>query len=123
METNNEIRDNRTHDIDSYQEETARTASTNVDAINCCFGLIGESGEVVDTVKKQLYQGHPYDKTRDKIVDELGDVMWYICRFAACYDIKMSDVLQFNVNKLRKRYPDGFSTERSLNREVEEEKL
>ena len=44
--------------------------------INGVMGLCGESGEVIDLVKKHLHQGHEINK--EKIIDELGDVCWYI---------------------------------------------
>lgn len=110
--------------IDEYQAQAPRTANAIIDLTDCCFGMIGETGEVVDTIKKHLYQGHPMDdKMRRKLTEELGDVMWYICVLALLCDIKMSDVLDGNVSKIKARYPDGFSTERSMNRPTDTEGL
>lgn len=108
--------------IDIYQDGTSRTDSpkSRDDAVtNYCFGLVGEIGEVVDSIKKQRYQGHSNEETREKIIDELGDVMWYVCRLATAYDIYMSDVLGHNVQKLQKRYPNGFSVKDSVERKGE----
>lgn len=81
----------------------------------CALGLCGESGEVADLVKKHLYQGHPLNKER--IAEELGDVAWYLAVMAKAIGYDLEDIFKMNVEKLWKRYPDGFSAERSVNRE------
>ena len=81
---------------------------------NGVMGLCGESGEVIDVVKKHLYQGHELDV--NKIKDELGDVMWYVAEICSSLDISLNDVLEGNIIKLKKRFKDGFSTYESINR-------
>ena len=83
--------------------------------INGVMGLCGESGEVIDLVKKHLSQGHPLDK--EKLKKELGDVAWYLAEAAQGLNVPLSEVLQGNLNKLHGRYPNGFSSERSMHRE------
>ena len=109
--------------FDEYQELALRTASqqsmeseeTMLDA--AALGLSGESGEIADHVKKILYHGHPLDNaTRDKIAKEIGDILWYCAVGAKGIGVSLSEIAQMNVEKLRKRYPEGFSTEKSLNR-------
>ena len=80
--------------------------------INSVMGLCGESGEAIDIVKKWMAQGHELD--RDRLIGELGDIAWYLAEAAAALDIPLEEVLQRNIEKLKKRYPDGFDTERSL---------
>jgi len=80
--------------------------------INSVMGLCGEAGEAIDIVKKWHAQGHPLDKER--LVKELGDVAWYLAEAATALDVKLEDVLSANIEKLKKRYPDGFETEKSL---------
>jgi NTP pyrophosphatase (non-canonical NTP hydrolase) len=83
--------------------------------------MIGETGEVVDLIKKHLYQGHPMDESlRLKLTKEIGDTMWYICMVANLCDIWMEDVIATNVEKLQARYPEGFTVEKSINRDTEE---
>lgn len=81
---------------------------------NAVMGLCGESGEVIDLVKKHLHQGHPLD--REKLVKELGDVAWYLAEAATALAIPLEEILQGNIDKLRARFPEGFDTERSLHR-------
>jgi NTP pyrophosphatase (non-canonical NTP hydrolase) len=82
--------------------------------INGVMGLCGESGEVIAIVKKHHAQGHELDK--EKIIEELGDVCWYIAEIAYVLDVKLEDVFEGNINKLSKRYKNGFSKEESINR-------
>jgi len=79
------------------------------------LGIAGEAGEIADVIKKVVGHGHP--KERKKMCDELGDLMWYIAMIAAEYQLSLYDIAGRNVEKLQKRYPSGFSTERSINRE------
>ena len=84
--------------------------------INSVMGLCGESGEVIDLVKKHVSHGPPLN--REKLIDELGDVAWYLAECAEAIGVTLEEVLAHNIEKLKKRYPEGFSTERSINREV-----
>ena len=83
--------------------------------INGVMGLCGESGEAIDIVKKHLHQGHALD--REKLTKELGDIAWYLAETAWALDIPLEEILQGNIDKLKKRFPEGFSTERSISRE------
>lgn len=82
--------------------------------INGVMGLCGESGEAIDIVKKHLAQGHELD--REGLIKELGDVARYLAETATALEVSLEDVLQGNIDKLKKRYPNGFSTEKSLKR-------
>ena len=104
--------------IEEYQRQSKRTLPTNFSDVelikNMCFGLGGETGEVLDIFKKYFYQGHSLDK--NMIIDELGDIMFYIVNLCTLLDISIINVLEHNIEKLNKRYPRGFETERSINR-------
>jgi len=83
--------------------------------INGLMGLNGEAGEAIDILKKHLFQGHELDK--DHLAEELGDVAWYLAVTADALGYSLEEILQMNIEKLQKRYPDGFDYERSVNRE------
>lgn len=104
---------------DEYQRLAMRTKPTytmgNDQLINAALGLAGESGEFADLLKKYLYQGHSMDYER--MVKELGDVLWYVSLAADALGVTLGEVMQKNIDKLRKRYPEGFDAERSRNRE------
>lgn len=105
-------------DGNKYQELAMRTnraeATQEQNLINGCFGLAGETGEVCDIVKKYMFQGHNLET--QKIVDELSDVLWYIALTAQSIGCSLNNIMEHNINKLKKRYPDGFEEERSINR-------
>ena len=104
--------------INEYQKLAQRTASTKSEDAkieNGCLGLAGESGEVCDLLKKYLYQGHEFP--RAKMIEELGDVCWYAAELAKGLGVTLEAVMEHNIEKLRKRYPNGFEAERSINRE------
>ncbi|NFA98010.1 nucleotide pyrophosphohydrolase [Clostridium botulinum] len=102
-----------------YQEKALRTKCTytdNIDQlINGVMGLTGESGEVIDIVKKFMYQGH--ELNHNKLIDELGDVLWYINLIADAINVDLEHIAKYNIDKLQKRYPKGcFRVEDSVNR-------
>lgn len=105
--------------INEYQKLAMTTLNPQLDKkdvlINGVMGLCGESGEVIDIVKKHLAQGHELD--RDKIIKELGDVAWYMAEIATVLDVELEEVLAQNIEKLKKRYPDGFDVEKSIHRD------
>ena len=104
--------------INEYQKLAMTTLNPELDKkdilINGVMGLCGESGEVIDIVKKHLAQGHELDK--EKIIKELGDVAWYMAEIATVLEVDLEEVLILNIEKLKKRYPEGFDTNRSVNR-------
>lgn len=110
-------------DFDTYQSLALRTASPQSTEsettmlTSAALGLSGESGEIADHVKKIVYHGHPLDDdTRDKIAKEIGDILWYCAIGSRGIGLSLSEIARMNVEKLRKRYPEGFTTERSRTR-------
>ncbi len=105
--------------INEYQQRAMATLNPNLKdrdvLINSVMGLCGESGEAIDIVKKWLAQGHLLDKAH--LASELGDVAWYLAEAATALGLDLEDILQANLDKLERRYPEGFSTEKSVSRE------
>ena len=102
--------------INEYQKLAMTTLNPGLSKkdvlINGVMGLCGESGEAIDIVKKWLAQGHELDK--EKLAKELGDICWYIAETATALDLSLEDILQANLDKLKKRYPEGFSSQQSM---------
>ena len=77
------------------------------------FGLASEAGEVSGIFQK-VYQGHELDI--DHVVKECGDCLWMIAEILDTLDIELEECMEMNIAKLRARYPEGFTAERSLHR-------
>jgi len=107
--------------INEYQQLAMCTLNPDLNKkdvlINGVMGLCGEAGEAIDLVKKHLAQGHPLD--REKLIKELGDVAWYLAETAYALDVPLEEVLEGNIAKLKARYPQGFETEKSIDRKDE----
>ena len=105
-------------EVNEYQKLAMATLNPGLNKkdvlINSVMGLCGESGEAIDIVKKWMAQGHELDK--EHLAKELGDIAWYLAEAATALDIPLEDILQANIDKLKKRYPEGFQTEKSLTR-------
>ena len=100
-----------------YEDKAMRTSNglnNNQMIYNAILGLNGESGELADLLKKHLFQGHTFD--RNKLIEELGDVMCYCALLAKGLNIELDEVADLNIMKLSTRYPKGFEKERSVNR-------
>lgn len=105
-------------EINEYQRLAMQTLNPELNKkevlINSVMGLCGESGEAIDIVKKWFAQGHELDK--EHLKKELGDIAWYLAEAATALDTTLEEILQANIEKLQKRYPEGFNKEKSLTR-------
>ena len=103
-----------------YQRKAMRTATHKCyDLANAALGLTGEAGEVADIIKTHLYQGH--DLYPSEVIEELGDVLWYVALMADYFNVTLGFVMQQNITKLKARYPEGFDPVKSVNREEKKE--
>ena len=84
---------------------------------NAALGLTGESGESADLLKKFLFHGHEFD--RDALIRELGDPLYYLAVLALEFGIPLSLIAERNIDKLKARYPNGFSEQASRERAEE----
>lgn len=95
-----------------YQRAAERTMTLDPERFGhlvavFALGLAGESGEVIELVKKHI--GHGQDLDRLKLRKELGDVLWYLAALCSLCSLDLGDVAAGNIEKLKARYPDGFS--------------
>jgi len=109
--------------FNDYQTQAARTLIDSPDAeytpheimlVWNALGLAGEAGEVADTIKKAVFHRHALDA--DKLVKELGDVLWYLAALASKLGVGLDEVAERNIAKLRERYPEGYSSAASVAR-------
>ena len=105
-------------EINEYQRLAMKTLNPKLDKkdilINGVMGLCGESGEAIDIVKKYLAQGH--DLNKEHLVEELGDIAWYLAELATVLEVDLDTILTNNIKKLAARYPEGFQEEASMYR-------
>jgi NTP pyrophosphatase (non-canonical NTP hydrolase) len=98
-------------DFSTYQAGAGRTAiyPQNAKIIYPALGLAGEAGEVANQVKKILRDnaGSLTEERRAKIIDELGDVLWYAAALATDLRVSLEEVAELNLTKLAKRAEDG----------------
>ena len=100
-----------------YQEESSRTLpteQTKESRLTSAVGLCGEAGEVADYIKK--IEAHGHDLSGNKMVEEIGDVLWYLAAVCTYYNLSLNDAAVLNIKKLRARYPNGYSHKASRER-------
>lgn len=97
--------------LNKYQADAVSTAGKRL--LSClALGVSGEAGEVADEVKKVVYHGHELDHM--KLAKELGDVLWYIAVMSEEIGFTLEEVATINLEKLKARYPNGFSSEKRI---------
>ena len=86
--------------------------------LTAAVGISAEGGEFMEIVKKMVFQGKPWnDDNREHLIIELGDVMWYVMQACMALGVSLDEVVEGNVEKLKKRYPGGeFDVHYSENR-------
>lgn len=101
-----------------YQELAARTINPRLYDYeieqHAIHGLAGEVGEL-HSIYQKCYQGHDFDEEHAK--KELGDLLWFIAEYCTAMNWELEEVMELNIEKLMKRYPDGFEDVKSINRE------
>lgn len=105
--------------LTEFQLTTRRTWRDHGDPrlalLHCAMGIAEEAGEAVGVVKRHIGYGEPLD--REKLVRELGDLLWYLARAADEVGVTLDQVAEVNVAKLRARYPDaGWTAEHAVAR-------
>lgn len=100
-----------------YQVLARRTQNTSITEfqrkMHALHGMSSEVGEIHGIFQK-VYQGHTVDY--DELIKEMGDLMWFMCELCDCIGIELEDVCRLNIEKLKKRYPEGFDEEKSRSR-------
>ena len=103
--------------MNEYQKAAARTMNPALyreqQAYHALHGMTGEVGEIHSLYQK-AYQGHIIEN--EHLKKELGDLLWFIAEYCTAMDWTLEEVAQMNIDKLKARYPEGFSEDKSLNR-------
>lgn len=107
-----------------YQEKAARTLAQLenplMNELHMVMGLATESAEIVDVYKKHIAYGKELDDVN--LQEEIGDIMWYIANLISMKNWNMSRILSTNIDKLSARYPEKFTEENAITRNLEVER-
>ena len=104
--------------FEQFQQQSNKTVkkheSTKDAILDAILGLNGEVGEVTEVIKKHLYHNKgTLKEVQTKLCEELGDVLWYLQNLATTCGISLEVIAELNLEKLQKRYPEGYSHEQS----------
>ncbi|MEL0658671.1 MazG nucleotide pyrophosphohydrolase domain-containing protein [Psychromonas arctica] len=98
-------------ELDEYQQRAVDTTHFKLKEDNGKFitlmGLAGEVGELATEYKKQLRDGEGYTVFKDKLTEELGDILWYLSAIAEHEDLKLNDIAESNLHKTEDRWKDN----------------
>lgn len=101
--------------LEQFELECSRTAGPlGEDATYLALGLAGEAGEVAELRKKFLRGSHTATQHDEYVLDELGDLLWYLTMNTLHRGSSLLELMQREVNKLRRRYPNGFDPDAKL---------
>lgn len=105
--------------IDEYQKLAARTllnapprkySDKEIMLIWNALGAAGEAGELADDIKKSIFHDTELNGVLNtpRLMKEMGDTIWYIAGICTHLGVSLEDVMKYNIDKLKKRYPEGF---------------
>ena len=100
-----------------FQRGAARTAKRKdftYDLLHAALGIASEAGEFTTSVKASIIYGKPLDN--ENLQEELGDLLWFISLACDVLNLELSDVMQANIDKLKKRYPEKYTDSDALAR-------
>ena len=104
-----------------FQPVKDRLQSTeNVRLLHAAIGMCTEAGEIQDQLKKAIFYGKTLDKVN--IVEEIGDIMWYIGIACDTLGVSLEEIMQKNHEKLKARYGTKFTEAAALNRNLDAER-
>lgn len=91
-----------------------------INLLHATMGISTEAGELLDALKKHLAYGKEIDKVN--LAEEVGDVLWYVAIILRELNMSFEEVMDMNINKLQRRFPDKFTEEAALNRDLNKER-
>lgn len=110
-------------DINQHANEMLKLAAKDMhihnvpmDLLHAAIGAAGEAGELLDAIKRPIFYGKVLDTIN--VIEEIGDMYWYLALACKAIHVEPSDVLLANARKLRARYPQDFTNEAALNRNL-----
>lgn len=105
---------------DNYPEIRSRLGNKEIDLLHAAIGLQTESAEFSDMLKKALFYGKPIDQVNLK--EEIGDLLWYAALALRALNTDFETVMERNIEKLKARYPQKFTEENAIVRDLNKER-
>jgi NTP pyrophosphatase (non-canonical NTP hydrolase) len=119
MDNNEYIKEVKKTEALDCETIRSRLIDEHIRLLHASMGVSTEANEILDAVKKYLFYGKAYSK--DNIVEELGDMLWYIAAMCDMLGVSIEQVQASNIKKLRIRYGESFSENKAINRDVSKE--
>lgn len=101
-------------------KEKVKFSDDHINVIHAALGLISEAGEIMDEAIESAVEGRPLDLVN--LQEEGGDSLWYIAMLLRVVGADFTSTAKQNIDKLAKRYPDQFTSEAALNRDLDGER-
>lgn len=112
---NNEYQKNAEKFNNPSDSLSVRLSNKNIQTLlHAQMGISGEAGELADVIKKHIMYGKELDVNHIK--EECGDVLWYMSILLTEIGANFNEIMEINIKKLSKRYPNGFSEADALDR-------
>jgi NTP pyrophosphatase (non-canonical NTP hydrolase) len=107
-------------DVQDYTPVRERIADLPPEMLHAMLGITSEAGEVADQFKRHLIYGKELDVVN--LMEEMGDLFWYCAILSHHLDVSFETVMYRNIAKLRARYPDKFTKDSAINRDLAKER-
>ena len=108
-------------DFNEYQALARRTQNIHLNPHqrleHALFGLAAETGEI-HSIFQKVHQGH--QMTVGDLIGEAGDLLWFLAELADVHGLTLDEIARHNIDKLRRRYPEGFSEDASVHRDADD---
>jgi NTP pyrophosphatase (non-canonical NTP hydrolase) len=105
---------------ENFENTVNNSPQAIADLIHAAMGVATESGELMDAVKRHLYYGKVIDKVNIK--EEVGDILWYLAKIARDQGFSFDEAMEMNIAKLQRRFPNAFTNDEALNRNLDKER-
>jgi NTP pyrophosphatase (non-canonical NTP hydrolase) len=99
---------------DAHRLKDFKPTPSQCELLHAAIGIAGEAGELLDAVRKHVFDGQPLDG--DNIIEELGDLCFYLEAAMQAIKMKRADIEELNMAKLSERYKDGYSDQQAQER-------
>lgn len=106
--------------LDEAYDKAEREALQKARLLHAAIGLCTETGELQDALKKNLIYGKTLDLVN--VLEEAGDLLWYLALALDASGFTPEQAMERNIEKLRKRFPEGYSNEKALVRDLDAER-